>query len=287
MSSLTQTDVPACRANRQAFTLIELLVVIAIIAILAALLLPALAKAKEKAKRTDCLNNQRQWALANHLYSSDSEDTLPRDGMGQNGTYPGNVYQGTQTGHPRDPFAWFNVLGPEIGDKPLSNYWVNPGTANFNINSTTLPFPGGQGKIWQCASAKMKASSGVSGGGRYGFFSFAMNIDLKKRTATVNYDYPDMPRLTGIPNPAATVLMFDNVFDPATEIVNGSPQFNSVNPANRFRSFANRHEQGGIINFLDGHAAYFKSSVITSGAGANEPLNPEVIWNAPYRRDNP
>jgi prepilin-type N-terminal cleavage/methylation domain-containing protein/prepilin-type processing-associated H-X9-DG protein len=275
------------KERRRAFTLIELLVVIAIIAILAALLLPALAKAKEKAKRIDCLNSSRQWALANHIYSSDSEDTLPRDGMGENGTYPGNIFMGVQTGHPLDPNAWFNVLGYEIGDKPLSNYWTFPGTANFNINSTTLPFPGGNGRIWHCASAKMKASAGVSGGGRYGFFSFAMNIDLKKRTSTVNYDYPAMPRLAGIPNPSATVLMFDNVFDPATEIVNGSPQFNSVNPANRFRSFADRHEKGGNINFLDGHAAYFKLSVVQNGAGANEGLNPDLIWNAPYRVLNP
>lgn len=287
MSPRLQIKSTRTTKRRQAFTLIELLVVIAIIAILAALLLPALAKAKEKAKRIDCLNNSRQWALANHVYSSDSEDTLPRDGMGENGTYPGNVFMGVQTGHPLDPNAWFNVLGHEVGDKPLSNYWTFPGTANFNINSTTLPFPGGNGRIWHCASAKMKASAGVSGGGRYGFFSFAMNIDLKKRTSTVNYDYPAMPRLAGIPNPASTVLMFDNVFDPATEIVNGSPQFNSVNPANRFRSFANRHEKGGNINFMDGHAAYFKASVVTNGAGANEPLNSDLIWNAPYRVLNP
>lgn len=83
---------PASRPAENSFTLIELLVVIAIIAILAGMLLPALANAKEKASRTACVGNNKQLALAMHMYSSDNNDWMPWPNWG-NDYGPGWLYK--------------------------------------------------------------------------------------------------------------------------------------------------------------------------------------------------
>jgi prepilin-type N-terminal cleavage/methylation domain-containing protein/prepilin-type processing-associated H-X9-DG protein len=111
---------------RRAFTLIELLVVIAIIAILASLLLPALARAKQRAIAIKCLSNLRQVGLAAALYAQDNDDLLP------------------QSSHSKS--SWVGTLQPYLSGTNLHRCPTDPNLTrnySFAINDYLTPHPYG------------------------------------------------------------------------------------------------------------------------------------------------
>jgi len=117
------------------FTLIELLVVIAIIAILAAILLPALAKAKQSAQGVMCMNNNKQLVLGWHMYAGDNRDLLAI-----------NSDQGTS----------FNGIGSWVSTK--IDWTPNPQNTNVQLmlsQSLLAPQVGNAGKIFYCPSTTL------------------------------------------------------------------------------------------------------------------------------------
>jgi prepilin-type N-terminal cleavage/methylation domain-containing protein len=216
---------PAGRFARNGFTLIELLVVIAIIAILAAMLLPALAKAKARAQTVQCLNNARQIGLATMLYMGDFNDCYP---------YGANVKNSVPTSW-TDPTAWHNALLSYVG--------------------TTQQKPS---KVYACPSEKVSENFPTPKGVQFQA-SYRANEHLFRHTEGSSYKAP--LRSSQVRAPSQMLTVFEKPYDSwqfsmdASELAKIRSGWNATGGTLGYvTSGMGRHNGDGVAFAADGHS---------------------------------
>jgi len=240
--------------SKPAFTLIELLVVIAIIAILAALLLPALARAKQKAYAVQCMGNNRQLMYAWQLYAGDNGDRVPSAGAGNSGSTVDLT-----DGRP----IW--VTGYMSG--------INLGTsANYDSNNI-IDKP-----LWQYAKVlALYHCPADTKTYHFGTLNYQMVRSMSMSTIFCGSDSSATPpwrlykKMASILKPVNTFVFVEE--DP-TSINDGAFAVDCNKSATIIDSPAHYHPGSTAFSFSDGHAEihHWLGSVFRNATGNNLPL---------------
>jgi len=268
------------RARRRAFTLIELLVVIAIIAILAAMLLPALAAAKQRAQTIKCLNNLRQWGLGFHIYTDDNNDIVPEEGNTlQAINFPGAAGMADNL-----DYAWYNCVAPSISQPPLVNLYGAFG------HPFDPPLPGSQ-SIYSCPSApdpnlKFYNLSTPLNAIKKAYFMYGENGRLCINAGTIASTGVHQTRLSNIFKPTDTIFLAEvngNAVDSSGASTAGTSQSNQTGYHCDFA----RHSYNKLDNFAmcDGSSRsartndFWEAQNIADGIPSNDG---EQEWAQPH-----
>jgi prepilin-type N-terminal cleavage/methylation domain-containing protein len=212
------------------FTLIELLVVIAIIAILAAMLLPALASAKEKAKRTQCLGNLHQIEVALNIYAGDFKDKLPTLDAPSNANWAWDL--------PDAPVQ--NMLNSGLTKKAL----YDPGTAPrfTDAENWSTPGLGNNFCLWVYGlTANPPAATDFHIVG----YAFAFSGGVSK-LATTNMNTTLQPEATTFPSGQTIYYPVSQRVLVACATISSAANIPYTSPANNFNQVAGSFTQNGV-----------------------------------------